>query len=126
MLFERWREIARSCRDEIALRDLAPGGSWTFGALAAAAEAGAKAIGPVAFPQGHSAEFVLDVLRAWRAGHVVCALEPNQGIPHLKGELPAGVVHLKTTSATTNAPQHVAFTEEQLIADVENIATTMG
>jgi acyl-CoA synthetase (AMP-forming)/AMP-acid ligase II len=33
---------------------------------------------------------------------------------------------LKTTSATTGAPQHVAFTEEQLIADAENIATTMG
>jgi long-chain acyl-CoA synthetase len=126
MLFERWREIARSCRDEIALRDLAAGGSWTFGELAAAAETGARGTDRVAFPQGHSTEFILEVLRAWRAGQVVCPLEPNQDRPLLEGKLPAGIVHLKTTSATTGAPQLVAFTPEQLIADAENIATTMG
>jgi acyl-CoA synthetase (AMP-forming)/AMP-acid ligase II len=35
-------------------------------------------------------------------------------------------VHLKTTSATTGAPRLAAFTAEQLIADSQNIISTMG
>ena len=34
--------------------------------------------------------------------------------------------HLKTTPASTGVPRAVAFTEEQLAADAENIVTTMG
>ena len=64
MLFERWDEVARARRDQIALRDLAAGSSWTFGQLAAAVEKGARDQQPIAFPQSGSADFVLAVLRA--------------------------------------------------------------
>src|SRR2546426_916113 len=121
MLFERWRQIAGAYRDQLALRDLAGGGRWTFGELAAAAENGAHDTQPVAFPQNASADFIFGVLLAWRSGRVVCPLEAGQPAPSLPAPLPRGIVHLKTTSATTGTPQMVAFTAAQLMADAENI-----
>ena len=40
--------------------------------------------------------------------------------------MPHGIVHLKTTSATTGEPRLIAFTAPQLIADADNIVATMG
>src|SRR5262249_33325811 len=80
---------------------------------------------PVVCPRGISAEFVLTVLRAWRAGQVVLPLEPGQKRIRVSG-LPTGIVHLKTTSATTGTPRVVAFTATQLMADADNIVQTMG
>ena len=122
MLYERWRQIARENRGEIALHDLVAGKRWSFADLDQVAEHGGTA-GPVAFPQGH--DFIFALLRAWRAGTVVCPLEPGQTAP-VFGEPPKGCVHLKTTSATTGAPRFVAFTAEQLAADAYNIVATMG
>src|SRR2546427_12864546 len=126
MLYERWRQIARACPDRTALRDLAGGGAWTFRELQSSAENGTAAPGPIAFPQGTSAEFIFTLLRAWHAEQVVCPLEPGQTGPVISGPLPSGVTHLKSTSATTGPPRLVAFTAEQLIADVRNIVVTMG
>src|SRR2546427_5555088 len=126
MLYERWRQIARACPDRTALRDLAGGGAWTFRELQSSAENGTAAPGPIAFPQGTSAEFIFTLLRAWHAKQVVCPLEPGQTGPVISGPLPSGVTHLKSTSATTGPPRLVAFTAEQLIADVRNIVTAMG
>jgi acyl-CoA synthetase (AMP-forming)/AMP-acid ligase II len=109
------------------LTDVALGQRWTFRELASAGDrAGPGDGGPVAFPRGVSAQFILEVLRAWRSGQVVCPLEPEQAPPILPGGLPAGIAHLKTTSATTASPRLVAFTAPQLIADARNIVTTMG
>jgi long-subunit acyl-CoA synthetase (AMP-forming) len=78
------------------------------------------------FPGGGSADFVLDVLRAWRAGRVLCPLEAGQQTPK-PHELPhPSIVHLKTTSATSGEARMVAFTAEQLAADADQIVTTMG
>ncbi|MEY2429864.1 MAG: long-chain acyl-CoA synthetase [Verrucomicrobiota bacterium] len=127
MLYERWRQIARECQDEIALRDVASGRAWAFAELAAVAEHGGAAdSSPIVFPQSDSAEFVIAVLQAWRSRRVVCPLEPGQAPPHIASDLPAGIVHLKKTSATTGASRVVAFTPAQLLADAENIVTTMG
>ena len=126
MLYERWREIAQARRDEIALRDLSSGGQWTFGQLAAAAQSVARAGAPVAFPAGACADFILEVLGAWGSGQVVCPLEPGLPAPAISRGLPAGIVHIKTTSATTLTPRLVAFTARQLMADAENIVATMG
>jgi acyl-CoA synthetase (AMP-forming)/AMP-acid ligase II len=126
MLYERWQQIARAGQDQIALTDLTTGRRWTFCELASAAEAGAGSQGPVAFPRGVSAEFIFTVLRAWRANQVVCPLEPDQAAPVLAGDLPARLVHLKTTSATTGEPRLVGFTTAQLLADAQNIVITMG
>ncbi|HLX68791.1 MAG TPA: AMP-binding protein, partial [Verrucomicrobiae bacterium] len=124
MLYERWRQIARSYAGEIALRD--PARQWTFRELEMAAENAAAPDGPIAFPTGLSADFVLNVLRTWKAGRIVCPLETDQRAPEIAPGLSPEIAHLKMTSGTTAAPRFVAFTAEQLAADAENIVATMG
>lgn len=127
MLYECWRQIARLNQDQIALRDLPSGRQWTFGELAGIAEQGERcAAKKIIFPRGNSAEFIFSILRAWRDNAVACPLESEQPAPEISRELPDGVVHLKTTSASTGAPRLIAFTAEQLAADAENIVATMG
>lgn len=130
MLHDRWLETVHRHRDATALVDLAAGRSWTFSQLAA--EAGRPATttppaapGAAAFPSGSGAGFILDVLRAWRDGLPVCPLEPGQAPPAFPPP-PAGIVHLKITSATTGPPRLVAFTSAQLAADADNLVPTMG
>jgi long-chain acyl-CoA synthetase len=125
MLYERWRQIAQARGKEIALREVATGRQWQFGELACLAESGPADAGPVVYPQGHNAEFILAILRAWRANAVVCPLELDQELPRVPLP-PAPCIHLKITSATTGLPRTIAFTAEQLAADAENIMITMG
>jgi long-chain acyl-CoA synthetase len=125
MLYDSWRHAARAHPDQIALKDLATDRVWTFAQLAAAADKGSTCTAGPVFPQGTSAEFILEVLRAWRTGQVVCPLEPTQAV-RLTGNLPPEIVHFKSTSATTGTPRLVAFTADQLTADAQNIVQTMG
>jgi long-chain acyl-CoA synthetase len=122
MLYERWRQIAREFPGETALHDVGSGQRWTFAQLAAAGEKDAGD-GRVIFPQG--SEFIFTMLRAWHSGRVVCPLEAGQNPPQFES-LPPGCAHLKTTSATGGIARVVAFTEEQLAADADNIVATMG
>ncbi|HYG33396.1 MAG TPA: class I adenylate-forming enzyme family protein, partial [Clostridia bacterium] len=126
MLYDRWLHVANSRPHQIALRDLASGRVWTFRELTAEAQSAASGGQPIAFPQGNSAEFVISVLRAWHSGQVICPLEPGQTPPRILGNVPNGIAHLKTTSATTGVSRLVAFTAEQMMADAENIVATMG
>lgn len=126
MLYERWRQIARSYPREIALRDVASRRQWTFQELDVSANAAPSDERKIAFPTGLSAEFILEVLRAWRAGRMLCPIESDQQPPEIPAGLPPEIVHLKITSGTTAAPRFVAFTAEQLAADAENIVATMG
>ncbi len=126
MLYDRWRQIARAHSGDIALREVASHREWTFGELARATEQADGVRGEIVFPHSGSAEFIFSVLRAWRGGQVVCPMEFQQPNPQIPSEPPPGIVHLKTTSATTGAPRMIAFTAEQLIADAENIVSTMG
>jgi acyl-CoA synthetase (AMP-forming)/AMP-acid ligase II len=125
MLYERWKMISAGRRHETALRDFASGRCWTFGELFIAGEK--QMIGPAgpAFPQGHSPEFIFQLLAAWRKNRIVCPLEPGQMPPQISGA-PENCIHFKTTSATTGGSRIVAFTAEQLAADAENIVATMG
>ena len=122
MLYERWRQIAREYREEIAVHDLGRGERWTFGQLAGAGE---KNLGAekIVFPRGP--EFIFTLLRAWHAGKIVCPLEADQPVPKFE-RLPEKCVHLKTTSATGGVARAVAFTGGQLTADADNIVATMG
>jgi long-chain acyl-CoA synthetase len=122
MLYECWRQIAREHRNETALHDLVRGERWTFAQLAAEGEKSGPA-GPVAFPNGDG--FIITLLKAWRAGIPACPLDADQAPPRL-GQVPAGCVHLKTTSASSGEARMIAFTGEQLAADAENIVATMG
>ncbi len=123
MLYERWRKISFERRDEMALRDIASGRAWSFGELFAAGEK--EETGDVVYPQGHSPEFIIQLLGAWRECNIVCPLEPGQSSPQISTP-PENCVHFKTTSATGGEPRLVAFTDEQLAADAENIVATMG
>jgi long-chain acyl-CoA synthetase len=125
MLYERWRKISAERRDEIALRDFTSGKRWTFGELFAAGEKEKNGAPDTVFPQGHSPEFILQLLAAWRENKIACPLEPGQS-PLEISLPPENCVHLKSTSATGGAARFVAFTPEQLMADAENIVATMG
>lgn len=125
MLYQRWRQTAREWSSETALTGFPSGRRWTFAGLADAVEELPPADSPFTFAQGHSAEFILDVLRAWRDHAVFCPLEIGQ--PRLALPVPPNpACHLKLTSATTGRARAVMFTAEQLVADAENIVATMG
>jgi long-chain acyl-CoA synthetase len=131
MLYERWRKISEERRNELALRDFVSGKSWSFGELFTAGEKGKTGPAGPALPQGHSPEFILDLLAAWRENRIVCPLENGQGgagvlASRLVRSLAPPIVHLKSTSATGGAARFVAFTAEQLMADADNIVATMG
>jgi long-chain acyl-CoA synthetase len=126
MLYDRWLRVARAHADNLALFDVTSARRWTFGELRAAAEAAEMPAKVVCFPHGEAAEFILCVLRAWQAGRVICPVEPGHRQPEVRGEVPPGVIHLKTTSATTGRARLVAFTAAQLMADCDNIVLTMG
>ena len=125
MLYERWCKVVHERGNDIALRELSSGRQWSFAELARDAENSTIRRGAIVHPQGHTAEFVLAVLRAWQSHSIVCPLEPDQSPPAVPLP-PAPCVHLKTTSATTGVPRVVVFTAEQLAADAANIVATMG
>jgi acyl-CoA synthetase (AMP-forming)/AMP-acid ligase II len=126
MLYERWRQIADEFRAQPALIDWASSQQWTFEQLAQAAETAGDPGESIVFPEGLSVAFIVTVLRGWRLGAVVCPLERDQPRPIIDAGFPSGIVHLKTTSASTDTPKSVAFTANQLLADTENIVSTMG
>ncbi len=125
MLYDRWLEIVRQHRREPALWDPGEARWWTFDQLAQEAKSSDPGPSSPAYPQGLGAAFVRTTLRAWRAGRVVCPLEVGLGAPAVPPP-PPGIIHLKTTSATTGVPRLVAFTASQLAADVDHIVETMG
>src|SRR5262245_31442629 len=84
MLYECWQRIAREFRGQLALREIGARRSWTFGELAEAADAiehGRAPRGSWHHPSGSGADFVLQTLAAWRAGGIVCPLEPGGSVP---------------------------------------------
>lgn len=124
MLYERWRQVAQDFKNEIALHDVASGDSWTFAQLAKVAESCDRPSEPIVFPKGITSEFIFSVLQAWRFKKTVCPLDSGQMPPSFT-QLPAEIVHLKMTSASTGSVRVVAFKAEQLCADANNIVETM-
>lgn len=123
-LYERWRDIARAYASELALFDEAQGKAWSFHELDAASERGC-APEDLSFPRGQGTDFVLALLRSWRAGMIACPMEAGQTEPAFAA-IPPGVAHLKLTSATGGIAKCAAFTGAQLAADAANIVSTMG
>jgi long-chain acyl-CoA synthetase len=124
MLYDQWQHIAREFASEPALIDALTGSTWTFAQLDRAVEAAGTGVGH-AFPEGNSAEFIVELLRGWRDGAVVCPLEAGQLRPDLP-QFPTEIRHVKMTSGTTGAPRAILFTEAQLAADAANIVRTMN
>lgn len=125
MLYELWQRTVDEHGNFCAVRELAGGHAWTFRELDAAARDREKLRGPICFPQGTTVEFLLATIQGWRQRQVICPLEPGQA-PLALDALPVDCVHLKTTSATTGNPRVIAFTANQLVADVDQIVSTMG
>ena len=125
MLYERWQQVVRKRKNEIALRDLASGRCWTFAQLHAEAEMPLPEKPAMIQPQGNSPEFIIAVLRAWRGRVVVCPLDAHHQ-PLAVSPPPWPCCHLKTTPASTGVPRTVSFTQAELAADAENIVSTMG
>jgi long-chain acyl-CoA synthetase len=125
MLYDRWRAIALERRGDLALDDRVSGRRWTFGQLLIHADVSSDPGATWVCPRGNDANFIFELLRAWRHNRVACPLEANDSPPALPLPL-RDIVHVKRTSATTGAARHVAFTAEQLAADPENIVRTMG
>ncbi len=125
ILFELWRETVHKFPNDLALLEVATGRTWTFAQLEAAAAAmQPSSRSEIVFPQSQSAAFITTLLIGWRTGLPVCPIEPNQPTPDFQARPPDGA-HLKITSATAGASRLVLFKAEQLIADAENIVTTM-
>ena len=124
-LYERWLETARSLRNEVALHDCVLERSWTFSQLLAEGEKEGEGHSTVAHLSGNSAQFVINLLRAWRAGTATCPLEAGQSAPNLS-RLPDECAHVKLTSASSAAAKCILFSGEQLAADAANIVSTMG
>ena len=128
MLYERWRAISSARYGDLALHDFGSGRRWTFGELFAAGAArpltGGNFSGHFVHARGQTAEFILDILAAWRENKTACPLETGQNPPG--SSPPANCCHLKSTSATGGTPRWVAFSAEQLAADAANIVATMG
>jgi acyl-CoA synthetase (AMP-forming)/AMP-acid ligase II len=124
MLYDLWRCVLQANRNATAVFETATGRRWSFADLDRAALQQPRSE-TLACPTGHSVEFILTLLRAWYDHTPVCPLEPGQTAPHIQGS-PDDCVHFKITSASSGAPRTVACTAPQLLADVENIRTTMG
>ncbi|HAV62927.1 MAG TPA: hypothetical protein DCY13_11250 [Verrucomicrobiales bacterium] len=128
MLYARWLEIVREHARETALVDGAGGRRWTFAQLANEAERFSLPGGRVIPAHGHSPDFVLAVLAAWRSERPLLPMDGGPTTSPLPAdlELDASVAHLKATSGTTGVRQLIAFTAEQLAADADQIVATMG
>lgn len=129
LLYQRWLDLCESRPDALALVDLTDEGrTWTFGQIRERVRRMPSVPGLVA-PAGFSTSLVFSTLRAWRDDLLLCPVdEKTQKAPlasKLKG-LPEAVRHLKITSGSTGVARLVMFRPEQLLADVDQIAATMG
>lgn len=129
MLFDLWLETAARFGDHDALVDVIRGTRVTFGEIAKRlAEQPALARGEIALASTTEGllSFVVQTLRAWRDGAVFCPFESQAPNVTLLDGLPEGIAHVKSTSGSTGEARFVLFREEQLLADVRNIMSTMG
>ena len=125
-LYQCWLDIVMAHAGETALTELATKRCWTFEELRRGTESlPCESSATMAFPSGRGVEFIFAMLRAWRNAKVTCPLEPGAMPPRIPAP-PHSVVHLKITSGSTGATKCIAFTAEQLVADVEAIVKGMG
>lgn len=128
MLFESWQQILTCSGDAPALLDGVTGLRHSFADLQRLLDQmpalPRRALHAVSVSDG-VANFVLQTLRTWRDGAVLCPVEREGAkVPDIAG-LPEDIVHLKLTSGSTGEPRCVMFRAGQLAADAANIRATM-
>lgn len=124
MLYEQWLRTLESHTERPALYDRAGGRVWSFSDLQRELLLAPPAP-RIVHPSGRDARFVIDVLRGWRTGSVVCPLEPGQEAP-VAAQKAEGFSHLKLTSSTTGPARMIGLSGAQMAADAEQIVATMG
>jgi long-chain acyl-CoA synthetase len=124
-LQQRWQQVVRAHADRPAVTLAADGRVLTFAELAAEA-AGLPPAGPEVTAQGKGLPFLLEVLRAWRDDAVLRPLDVGALTYSPAEPYAPEVCHIKTTSGSTGTPREVLFSAPQLIADADQIVSTMG
>ena len=124
MLYEQWLRTLESHTDRPALYDRASGRVWSFSDLQRELLS-APAVPRIVHPSGRDAGFVIEVLRGWRMGSMVCPLEPGQEAP-VAAQRAEGFSHMKLTSSTTGPARMIGLSGAQMAADAEQIVATMG
>ena len=125
LLYERWQAIAAEKSTDLAVREPAFNRELTFSDLAELARNAPAA--PPLLRTNHSTglTFLLDVLRAWRDGSVLLPDDSGSMIaPEIK-TLREDVCHLKVTSGSSGQRRCVMFQASHLVADANQIASTM-
>jgi long-chain acyl-CoA synthetase len=129
MLFELWQDTLRRSAEEVAWLDVASDTQLTFRDLDVLAQKKASTPRGTLIPastQAGALEFVIQTLCAWRDNGILCPYESQcPDLSELKG-LPEGIAHIKITSGSTGHSRFILFREEQLLADFQNIRSTMG
>ncbi len=127
-LYQRWLETCAAHQRTLAVRDIVAGRQWSFGDLAAAVAALPR-LEPgsfvVATPEQGMVAMILKTLQAWRDAAVLMPLESAAETPAEWPEVPAGIVHVKTTSGSSGQPRRVLFSAAQLAADHDQIRAGM-
>ncbi len=128
MLFDSWKLTLERCADDVALQDATTGVKHTFADLQAALDQQPPlqrgALHPASIREG-TLSFLIQTLRAWRDGAVLCPAERElTTLPDITG-IPDDIVHLKLTSGSTGEPRCVMFRADQLIADAANIKASI-
>ena len=124
MLYEQWLRTLESHSGRPALYDRAGGRIWSFSDLQRELLS-APAAPRIVHPSGRDAGFVIEVLRGWRMGSMVCPLEPGQEAP-VAAQRAEGFSHMKLTSSTTGPARMIGLSGAQMAADAEQIVATMG
>jgi len=125
MLYEQWLRTLDSHADRLALYDRAGGRTWSFSDLHRETLSAPSGASRIVYPSGRDAGFVLEVLRGWRAGRVVCPLESGQQAPVSTKDVDR-FAHLKLTSSTTGPARMIGLSGDQMAADAGQIVATMG
>lgn len=125
-LYSRWLAVVVECPNAVAV--WSSGEAWTFAKLAAEVGDDGRGVREVRPISGGGVDFLIEVLRAWRDGAVVwpqdsVARSDTGGVSI--GDLPEGVVHLKSTSGSTGASKLVMFDATALQADAAQIMEVM-
>ncbi len=124
MLYDRWTKLADGRREAVAVRD-ARGREWTYADLLREGESAPEPAGAVV-ATGGGVGFLVEVLRAWRAGVPLVPVDGTMPEGHLLRGLPDWAAHVKMTSGSTGTPKLVLFRDHQLAADADAIIATMG
>lgn len=122
MLYHRWLETLGRCARQAAIHD---GGSvLTFGDLARAVDASPQTRGPVIACSG-STSFFVEILRAWRDGQAVIPVEKDAPEPVLHRPTGPKIRLVKHTPGASGVPRGIFLTDEQVIADADQLVSTM-